>query len=221
MHQYFYQTETATFGPMSFHELWTAARESKLKPNDSVRVDGSRDWVRAENMPELFAEQEPPTDIELIQRQVRAVQEERQRAAEEALRERNEALQKAGRPPETALPFALVQDYPGSEYTLLRPKTARPVPTFQPRQYPLIELGIMLLYILGTIVILFAFGGIIYSLNQTGNGGLPLFVTFFYIGLAGLFEFVLAAILAAYLDLLSDTKRAADALEQQGKSDER
>jgi hypothetical protein len=221
MIKYFYQTETATVGPVSFHELWTAAKEAKLRPHDSVRVDNLRDWVRAEHVPGLFANQEPPTDEELLRivhekrlGQIRVHQSERLSEAEEALRRRNEALQKAGLPPESALPYSVDTDFPGSDYALLKPGMSRSAVQFQPREYPMIELGITLLYVLGVLVILFAIGGMLFSFNQPKTVMLPLLINFVFVCLGGVFQLVLAAVLAAYLDLLSDTKRTADALER-------
>ena len=210
--KYFYQTEAETVGPLSFHGLWLAAQDKKLRPHDSVRIENTRHWVRADSLAGLFTDQEPPTDIELI----RAVISKRQQNVEEAIRARNEALLQAGLPPDSALPYELTTDYPGSDFELMQPTPRRrkPKPAFQPRPYPMIELGITLLYILGTLVLLFGGVGMIMSLREHGERGLPLFVMFLFVVLAGIFQFVIAAILAAYIDLLSDTKRTADAVAE-------
>ena len=85
----------------------------------------------------------------------------------------------------------------------------------------MIELGISLLYLLGVVVVLFAVGGIIYSLRQPAPVMLARLINFVLVGLGGIFQFVLAAVLAAYLDLLSDTKRTADSVDRLPKTAKR
>jgi hypothetical protein len=219
MIKYFYQTETGGSGPLSFHELWTAARAAKLRPHDSVRIEGlarldsGRDRagaLRGTGAADRYGIDADGGGETLAQRPGHAG--ERLREAEEALRARNEMLQQAGLPPEFATPYTLAADYPGSEFELMQSARLRPAMPFEPRPYPLIEMGIALLLVLGTVVLLFAVGGMVYSLRQHGNASLPLFVMFLFVGLAGVFQLVSAAILAAYLDLLSDAKRSADAV---------